>query len=306
MKNWRWLKLLTLISLIVILAACQAKIPKNKQKPLIITTIYPYELIVRQLVDTLFTVETLLPANASPHTWSPAPQDILKLQKADVIIANGLGLETNLEKTLANTGSKLIIASSLVSKSLLLSPETEDEHETETDSEHHHIGANPHIWTSPELLTEIVIGLTEELSKRFPMQKSALETNARLIIMELFQVDNKIKTERDSFKNPAIITLHDAFVYFFEYFHIDYIGSVQPSAGKDPAPQQLKDLADMIKAKHIKSIFIEPQMNPRPAEVLAHELKLKVIKYDDLGTLSQAGTISEFLWWNWNAFKAGF
>ncbi|MFO7659783.1 MAG: metal ABC transporter substrate-binding protein [Candidatus Cloacimonadaceae bacterium] len=294
-----------IVILLSVLVSCKLKAPGEKVKPNIITTIYPYELLTRQLVDTLFTVETLLPDNASPHTWSPAPQDIMKLQKADVIIANGLGLETNLEKTLAKTGSKLITVSDFIKKDKLIYFDNESEHTPEGEEEHKHEGANPHIWTSPELLTDIVIELSEELARRYPMHKTALEQNARLIIMELFQVESKIRSERNEFENPAVITLHDAFVYFLQYFDIEHIGSVQPAAGKDPAPQQLKNLADKIKSKGIKAIFIEPQMNPRPAEVLAAELGLKVLQYDDLGTVSGAETIADYLCNNWDVFKAG-
>jgi len=287
--------ILIAVLLILLLASCQKKPKEANQKPFIITTIYPYELIVRELVDTLFTVDTLLPANASPHTWSPSPQDMLRLQKADVVLSNGLGLETNLDKTLNQFGKKHIIASSFVNQQLLLA---DDEHGLE--------GVNPHIWTTPEFLTGIIIGLRDELSKRYPVSKAIFESNSRQMIMEINRVDGKIRREKDKYPKAAIVTLHDAFAYFFDYFKIEYVGSVQPSAGKDPAPKQLQELADKIKAKQIKAIFIEPQMNPKPAETLAQELNLKVLKYDDLGTTLGAKTISEYLWLNWIALKAGF
>lgn len=309
-------RLLVAFSLSVVLAivlfGCKQQSNQSKEKPLILTTIYPYELIVRELVDTLFNVETLLPPNASPHTWSPSPQDMLKLQKADVVISNGLGLETNLSKALSDVGSKHIIAASLIDEKKLLSEAEYENHENheheakaETD-EHHHDGPNPHIWTSPEFLSEIIIGLSIDLGKRYPMSKAAIESKARLMIMEINQVDGKIKAEKEQYPKAAIVTLHEAFAYYFEHFKIDYVGAVQPSAGKDPTPKQLQELADKIKLKKIKAIFIEPQMNPKPAETLAKELNLKVLKYDDLGTTIGAKTISEYLWLNWVALKAGF
>lgn len=295
-----------ILSILTLISGCKFKAAADKEKPLIVATIYPYELILKQLVDTLCTVETLLPANASPHTWSPAPLDVIKLEQADVIVANGLGLETNLEKMLQKTGTRLILASSLIDQTLLEPEHHGHHHEAEKEVEHYHGDVNPHIWTNPELITQIVIGLTEELSRRFPNLKDALRQNSGQIVLELLQVENQIRTERNKLASPAIITLHDAFTYFFDYFDIEHVGSVQPMAGKDPAPQQLKVLADTIRAKRIKAIFIEPQMNPRPAEVLAQELGLTVLQYDDLGTVSGAETIAEFLWWNWNALKAGF
>jgi len=297
--------LLTVLISLFLLTACGPRTVSGKEKPLIVTTIYPYELIVKQLVDTLFTVQTLLPAGASPHTWSPTPQDIMMLGKADMIVANGLGLEANLEKTLMKVGYKHVNTSVFVAKNQLIT--SGDTHGEEHEEEEHrpHGDANPHIWTSPELLTQIIMGLSIELSNRYPNHKDSFESNSRLMIMELNRADSRIRLERDSRVNPAVITLHDAFVYFFKYFNIDYIGAVQPSAGKDPAPRQLKELADKVRTKYIKAIFIEPQMNSQPAEVLAQELNLKVLKYDDLGTTTDAKTISEYLLWNWNAIKAG-
>lgn len=295
-----------LLIVCLLFISCHFSSEKKNDKPLIITTIYPYELIVAQMVDTLFTVKTLIPPNASPHTWSPLPQDVLNLNKADLIISNGLGLETNLSKTLSRYNHKHIVSADLISENTLNAILHDHEHHENENNQHKHIGINPHIWTSPDLLTDIIFGLSYELGKRYPLHKDKFNDNARLMIMELNQVDGIIKTQRQEFHNPAIVTLHDAFVYFFKYFDIDFIGAVQPSAGNEPSPQYLKKLADRVKNKRIKSILIEPQMNPQPAEILAKELNLKILTYDDLGTTTDAKSISEFILWNWLAIKEGF
>lgn len=287
------------LTIILLLFSLGCHNPKNltNEKPLLLTTVYPYELIVKQLADTLFAVESLLPVNASPHTWSPAPQDLANLDQADLIIANGLGLEVNLDKALQQRKSKLIVVSDLIDPKMLLKDVDGDED--------HQQQANPHIWTSPDLLIPIITGLSAELSKRFPTYKTIFESNSRMMIMQINQVDARIRAERDSLPQAAVITLHDAFVYYFRYFKIDFAGAVQPAGGKDPTPKQLKALADTIKQKKIKAIFIEPQMNPQPAKTLASELKLKVLIYDDLGNTLKPKTISEFLWLNWLALKEG-
>jgi len=293
-----------LFLILILLTGCGRKSINQTAKPMIITTIHPYELIVRQLVDTLFTVETLLPPDASPHAWSPGPQDIIKLSRADLVISNGLGLETNLEKHLSALGKKHLVMADFVKSKI-----TESHFETQqhaTKAEHDLAdGDNPHIWTSPDLLTDMILGLSTELGNRYPMLKSSLESNARLIIMELNRVDGKIKTEIMQLDKPSVITLHDAFVYFFDYFHIEYIGAVQPAGGKEPAPRQLSQLADKIKQYKVRAVLIEPRMNPKPAQTLARELGLKVLQYDDLGTTLEANSIAEYLWENWLSIKQG-
>lgn len=137
------------------------------------------------------------------------------------------------------------------------------------------------------------------------MLQPQLESKARLMIMQINKTDGQIQRELKEFEKPAVITLHDAFVYFFQYYGIEFVGSVLPAGGKDPSPRQLKELADVIKAKHIKAILIEPRMNPKPAQTLASELNLKMLSYDDLGTATQAQDIAGYLWLNWLSIKAG-
>lgn len=298
----------------LVISGCKTSDKKVDGKPLILTTIYPYELIVRQLVDTLFVVENLIPANASPHTWTPTPQDAHRIHDAALVVSNGLKLETFLHKPLARKGTKNIAAAAFVDKSLLIfesesdiiEEDNEEKEEKKVDSDKHLLFPNPHVWTSPEMLFSIIIGLSNEFSKRYPAHQAYFERNARMMIMELNMVDSKIKLERDTYKEPAVVTMHDAFVYFFRYFNIDFAGSIQEIAGKEPTPRHLKLLADTIRSKKIKAIFIEPQMNPQPAETIAKELNLKILTYDDLGTSFEAKTIADFLWLNWEAFKAGF
>jgi len=304
MKNFIF-TIICFVICVLVLCGCQKGSSSPNTKPLIITTVYPYELIVRELVDTLFTVETLIPPNASPHTWSPGPQELKKLHQADFVIANGLGLEVNLAKEIDKLGTKCIEASSYIDPKFLIHESGADENNAGNSHKETLFSANPHIWTSPDFLTDIVLGLSNDLSKRYPMLKDHFQNRARLMILEINQADGRIEAERALYKNPAVITLHDAFSYFFRYFHIDFIGAVQPSPGREPSPRQLKELADKAAAKGVKTIFIEPRINPKPAETLAKELNLKVLTYDDLGTTLKVNTIADYLWQNWLLLKAG-
>jgi zinc transport system substrate-binding protein len=299
------IQLFILMMTLIVLSGCNSSDTANKDKPLIITTIYPYELIVRELVDTLFTVETLLPPNASPHTWSPGPKDIMKLEKADVIVSNGLVLEINLDKILTSYSKKNIVAAGFLNNRQYLSENSDSILFNNGSNDPETVDKNPHIWTSPDCLTSIILGLDVELSKRYPMLKSSFDSRARQMIMEVNRVSGKIMTEIALIKQPSIVTLHDAFKYFFDFFHIRYIGSIEQFAGNEPSPRRLKYIADDLKKYKLKAIFIEPRMNPKPAEILANEMGLKVLTYDDLGTTLSAKTIADFLWLNWLAIKPG-
>jgi len=267
-----------------------------------ITTIYPYQLLMQELVGDMFDVETLLPANASPHSWSPTPSDIARLTSADLVISNGLGLEANLQPYLTRLGDKNIELAGFLDKRALIQDMDAEAKVPDTNA----LAVNPHIWTSPELLISLTDSLTAVMEERYPVLSGKFIANHKQIVEELQHTDEIIRQERQVMPRPAIVTMHDAFAYFFRRYDIQFIGAIQPAGAKEPSPKELATLAKQIRENKIKTIFIEPQLNPKPAEVLAKELHLRILTYDDLGTTLQAENIAGFLYKNWSILKSGF
>lgn len=288
---------------------------KAMEGDMIITSIYPYELLVRQIMGDQVVVMSLIPPNASPHTWSPNPSDMQALENADLIISNGMGLETNLIKVFEQHNAKHLEIAALLDSTLYKSGqaehedghEAEHEHEAEHNDEHghSHAGINPHLWTSPELLINIANALSAALISAFPNKTEVIKQNTLVLIRELMDADQQIQTERAALQNPAIITYHDSFHYFTQRYDIEFIGAVQSSPGQEPSPKELSELGKKIKQHKIKTIFIEPQMNPKSAEVLANEFKLNLLTIDPLGTTLNVKTISEFILKNWAIIRSG-
>ncbi len=299
---------IALVSIVVFVIAyffLQKGIINVSEEETIITSIYPYELMVRQMTGGQIKVQTLIPQGASPHTWSPNPSDLQALESATLILTNGMGLETNLAKAFTKHARKHIEIAELINPELL--KQAEDDHH------HHHHGEeeadhdfDPHLWTSPEILINIANSLSTALITAFPNKTEVIKNNTITLIRDLMQVDKEIKQERSSLVKPALVTYHNSFFYFTERYDIDYVGFVQASPGQEPNPKELNDLGRKIRSHKIKSIFIEPQMNPKSAEVLAKEFGLKLLTLDPLGNTLNVSTISELIRANWEIMKSGF
>lgn len=57
--------------------------------------------VVRNLVGDDVEVEVVMPPNADPHDFAPSARQAASLRAADVVVANGLGLEAPLDEALA-------------------------------------------------------------------------------------------------------------------------------------------------------------------------------------------------------------
>lgn len=83
---------LTLI-LLLLLAACAPKPEAPQGKVYVLTTFFPLYDFTRQVGGDRIIVENLLPQGVGPHEFQLKPEDAKKLQNANLLIINGLGLE---------------------------------------------------------------------------------------------------------------------------------------------------------------------------------------------------------------------
>ena len=296
---------------------------QSEDKSLIVATIHPYALLIKQMVGDGIEVKSLIPPNASPHTWSPQPSDLKDLYKAELVVSNGMGLELLLGQALADISPKHLVVAELLKDMVELDSlnqirkqqlaqshaDVEDLEHSENDEphhHHHHPGADPHLWTAPVMLQKLSTKLKNELLLLFPDYAPVINHNHDQIQKELAEADSKILSERRQYQAPAILTYHNSFHYFTQAYEILYAGWVQSSPGQEPAARELARLGESIKKHGIKSIFIEPQQNPKSAEVLAKEYRLQLETLDPLGSTIPVETISELILANWEIMKKSF
>lgn len=280
---------LPLLAALLLLALLGCSGAKKRTIGSIVVSIYPYELLVKQIVGDSLEVRTLIPPASSPHTYSPKPSAIRALAQADLVISNGYGLETNLQQAFASKGDKHIRIEDLLSSMSSVEPET-----------------NPHVWLSPRKLTLITVLLADQLQNRFPALKSTIAKNAAQLISELSALNLRIMQERSTFTKTPVITWHDSFHYFLQDYKIEDLGAVQSSPGKEPTARELSDIGALIKANGIKVLYTEPQMSDKAAKVLANEFDLQLVELDPMGRIFAPSTILDVILNNWEGLKLGW
>ena len=107
----------------------------------------------------------------------------------------------------------------------------------------------------------------------------------------------------DEVKKQPIITFHDAFGYFSDHFGITVVATVEPFAGKEPTPQYLVELGNIIKELNVRYLFTEPQLSSRNIQAFASDNNLVVGVLDPIGGLQTRETYIELISFNVNALK---
>ena len=225
--------------------------------------------ITSNIVGNRLQVESLIPANADPHAYQPAPQDIARIVNANVLIINGANLEVFLAPILQNVGGRQLV----ISASAGLTPRQDT------------IGQNPegdpHFWLDPNNVIKYVENIRDGLSKADPVDASTFTTNAQIYISKLKSLDAWIKSEVQKVPQARrlLITNHDTFGYFAERYGFIVVGAIVPSvtSGAAPSAQELAALVNQIRTTGAPAIFLEAGTNPQLADQIASETGVKVV-----------------------------
>ena len=243
--------------------------------------------IGKEMID----VTLLVPMGADPHDWEPTIRDRERLQKADVIIVNGIGYEHWIGSFDSNDNQGILVDTS--NGISTLDSEKHDDHAKEDDHDGHeeedknnHEDLDPHIWLNPVYAQLQVKNIANALSNSDPTNKNYYQSNAAIYNKELDLLDSKIRTELSGCKTD-FITFHNAFSYFSEEYGLTQhtIISSNDSHG-EVTPQTLENIISLARDLNIKVIFAEESTSTKTSQVIADEIGGKVLVLSPLEIVS--------------------
>lgn len=230
------------------------------------TTISTLNSFVQGVGGERVSVKNIVPIGASPETFQPAPQDVATVADADVLVENGAGLETWLDKLLADAGKSdlrvVVCADGLPVKN-----------------------NNPHLWMDPVFAKQYVRKIRDALIAADPHHASEYQHNAVTYDRRLDDLIREIRAQIATIP-PAhryMIVFHNAWEYYNDRFGITTLGFVERNPGQEPNPQQIAQLIDLAKQHHVHGVFSEPEYSPKLLYSIAQGAGIKVVEnlYDD-------------------------
>lgn len=275
----------------------------------IVTTTLAVTNFTKAVVGDRAEVIYLLPTNVGPHDYQARPEDVRTLAEADVLVKNGLELETYLEPLIdnANNTDLVVIDSSDAIPTLsnaeleeaavtvqgqadpdhghdhaadAAHPEADQAAEHIEEDGHHHAGEyNPHIWLDPRRAIQQVETIRDGLIAADPQGTSTYTANAAAYIEQLNALDQDIATALKPYAGQTFVTYHDFAPYFAERYGL----AVQYMVGvpeENPSPEDVRRVLDITRASGLKTLLTEPQAGANSFEALARDLEVQISTFD--------------------------
>jgi len=266
--------------------------------PSIVVTTPILGSVVTYLAGADADVLVLMPNGADPHEWAPSARQIGELYAADLVVANGLGLEEGLIDALAEaeaSGVPVFHATDWIevreggfhgaehADGHAEASAPPDDHADAQESaapdahDHAHAAGDPHFWVDPVAMHAVVDGLVATLGAQgidVTEAGAALGAELDALDAEIAALLAPIPQER-----RLLVTGHDSMGYFADRYGFRLVGAVIPglSSQGEVSAGALGALAEQIRTLGIDTIFTEVGTPAAVADAIAEETGAQVV-----------------------------
>jgi zinc transport system substrate-binding protein len=187
-----------------------------------------------------------------------------EVANANLYVMNGAGLEFWIDK-ISQVNRKMAVVDS--SKGVAFIQEAGGE-------------KDPHTWISPRNAAVQVENICSGLVEIDPAGKSFYQKNKEDYLHKLNALDAELNRSFASAKKKIFIVHHPAWSYFARDYGLQQVPLMENE--KEPGPRYLAEVVNLGKEFNITTIFVEPEYNPRAAEVIAREMNASIVALDPL------------------------
>lgn len=243
--------------------ACSETSEPRGPRPRVVVSVAPQAYLVGRLAGDRVEVETMIPPGANPVSYEPTIRQRRALAEADLYVKLGhpqFPLEAMVLGDLLAENRKVRIVD--CSKGVAL------------------IAGDPHFWLSPRHLRAIARNTAAGLAAVLPEQRNGIDSQLTRLLAELDELDAEIREMLAVVRGRSFFVFHPAWGYFAQEY-----GLVQVAIEKDHKTPDSRGLAQLIheaKLRDVNVIFVQPQFDPRSAELVAHEIHARIEVLDPL------------------------
>ena len=250
----------------------------TNEKLKVATSVSPITDIVRNIGGDRIELTGIVPEGVDSHTFELTPLDAVMVRNANLVIINGLHLETNFENVVRAAGNPDLQLLKLADDTITGEQWIFDFSFPEAAGD-----PNPHLWLNVAYAMKYAELVCDKLVEMDSANAEYYSSNAQRYFALLQQLDQRIANavQTISPENRKLVTYHDSWAYFAPHYNMTVIGAVQPSDFGEPTPQELARIIDQLRAEGVPAVFGSEVFPSTVVEQIAREANVQTI-----GTLS--------------------
>lgn len=231
----------------------------TQDRPTVVVTFSVLEDFAARVAGEHAEIVSLTPRGAEVHEYELRPADFRALERADLVLFNGLALEQWMSQVRAVIGEDVPVVSVADASGIETLPIVSGDYRGRAD---------PHAWMDPRRAGEYALAMARELARIAPDQASAFRSNAIAYRDELEKLHREMAAALGTIPpdRRVLISSEAAFVYFAQAFDFIHDGIWGNNAESEGAPRQLMRILDLIDRHRPPALFWESTVSSRTVE----------------------------------------
>lgn len=265
-------KLVALISFIFVLM--QPAVAKTFK---VVTTFTVIQDIAQNVAGDKAVVESITKPGAEIHDYQPTPQDIVKAQSADLVLWNGMNLESWFERffTQLKDVPAVVVTEGVNPISIYEGPYKDK--------------PNPHAWMSTQNALIYIENIRQAFVKYDPDNAETYNANAKAYGEQILALDEPLRQRLANVPEAQrwLVTSEGAFSYLARDYGFKELYLWAINQDEQGTPKQIRKVIDAVRKHNIPVVFSESTISDKPAKQVAKETKAHyggVLYVDSLST----------------------
>jgi ABC-type Zn uptake system ZnuABC Zn-binding protein ZnuA len=234
--------------------------------------------MTRQIGGDRVSVETIAQGSQDPHKVPVKPSFVTKLNRADALVVNGLGLEHAFLPALLEVASNpkiLPTGPAYIDASIYIEPLEIPTSQNRSQGELHPLG-NPHFNLDPVLGKRMAKAIADGLARVDPEGASTYQAG---LVRYTALLEGKI-AEWEKLAAPLrgvkAVSYHQDLIYLAERFGLEMVGTIETKPGVPATPGHLEELVDSMKREQVKLVIREVAYETALAQTVAERTGARV------------------------------
>ncbi|WP_341367915.1 metal ABC transporter substrate-binding protein [Yoonia sp. BS5-3] len=273
-----------------VLLVCSTLSAAAQDRARVVAVNYPLQYFAERLLGDTADVLFPVPADVDPSFWRPGIADISLIQEADLILLNGAGFATWIDRV-SLPRSRVVQTSAAIEDQFIVTESITHSHGD--GGEHSHEGLAAYTWLDPVLAIAQAEAVAAAINARGIAPQAEVNDRLDALRADLEMLDETATVALEGANTVPMIATHPRYQYFAHRYDLS-ISALEWEAGAAPSDTELADLETLVAKTGAKIILWEAEP-PAAAIDAATALGLQSVIFPPMAQSDGNGTYLEAL-----------
>lgn len=247
------------LAVLAVAAVTAVGSPSAQARLRVVGTLPDFAAIAAEIGGDRVQVDSLIRGTQDPHFVDAKPSMVVKVNRADLLICIGMGLEDGWLPVLitqSRNGRILNGRPGYLDASTLIQPRDVVANPDRSMGDVHGEG-NPHYYTSPVELVQVARGILDRLVALDPAGRDHYMAGWAAFDARYRQREAAWRAALAPLQGARVVVYHESWVYLMEWAGLVQVAALEPVPGIPPSPAHVSKVLNTVRSRDVRFLIQE-------------------------------------------------